>query len=526
MEDTDFAYSDDEGSECPPSKHQRSLGPSPSSSSSPATQILTASDLDSLEATLVDELVEVVHATKDDAFIALTRFGWNLALVQQLWFEDGGSAVRTKAGCCESFIESSNTSLHEKGESATCPICLYDTSSSFLCLTACMHWVCTDCFRSYLSSKILTEGQESVSAKCPSFRCPFVVAPSLISHLLNDSEEDRLVYAKYLDWRRNAFVSANASIRWCPNPTGCGLAVRGPPAGGLRTQCRCEYVFCWECGKEAHAPVSCAFADKWTVKNSSESENVNWIVANTKPCPRCHRPIEKNQGCNHMTCSLRSGGCGTEFCWMCLQKWSSHGSGTGYYSCNLYDSKKGTVAEMERARNNSKTVLARYMFFFGRFMNHQKGGALAVKELATEIPKTIEILHEKFGLSISDLEFLQDALRQVAECRHVLKWTYVYGFYLSEIEGGETKELFEYLQTNLEELTDRLHEYIEKDLGMYVRHGNPEEAEGSASEHPPSSLPENREEAKLKFFEFRSQVSNQCNVTRKFFHKIVSDLAR
>ena len=181
---------------------------------------------------------------------------------------------------------------------------------------------------------------------------------------------------------------------------------------------------------------------------------------------------------------------------------------------------------MERARNNSKTVLARYMFFFGRFMNHQKGGALAVKELATEIPKTIEILHEKFGLSISDLEFLQDALRQVAECRHVLKWTYVYGFYLSEIEGGETKELFEYLQTNLEELTDRLHEYIEKDLGMYVRHGNPEEAEGSASEHPPSSLPENREEAKLKFFEFRSQVSNQCNVTRKFFHKIVSDLAR
>ena len=41
----------------------------------------------------------------------------------------------------------------------------------------------------------------------------------------------------------------------------------------------------------------------WLVKNSAESENLNWILANTKPCPKCHRPIEKNQGCMHMTCS-------------------------------------------------------------------------------------------------------------------------------------------------------------------------------------------------------------------------------
>jgi hypothetical protein len=42
---------------------------------------------------------------------------------------------------------------------------------------------------------------------------------------------------------------------------------------------------------------------KWITKNSAESENLNWILANTKPCPKCHRPIEKNQGCMHMTCS-------------------------------------------------------------------------------------------------------------------------------------------------------------------------------------------------------------------------------
>ena len=33
----------------------------------------------------------------------------------------------------------------------------------------------------------------------------------------------------------------------------------------------------------------------WITKNSAECENLNWILANTKPCPKCHRPIEKNQ---------------------------------------------------------------------------------------------------------------------------------------------------------------------------------------------------------------------------------------
>ena len=34
----------------------------------------------------------------------------------------------------------------------------------------------------------------------------------------------------------------------------------------------------------------------WDAKNNSESENVKWILTNTKPCqnPKCSLPIEKN----------------------------------------------------------------------------------------------------------------------------------------------------------------------------------------------------------------------------------------
>lgn len=48
--------------------------------------------------------------------------------------------------------------------------------------------------------------------------------------------------------------------------------------------------------------VNCETVNKWILKNSAESENLNWILAHTKQCPKCKRPIEKNQGCMHMTC--------------------------------------------------------------------------------------------------------------------------------------------------------------------------------------------------------------------------------
>jgi ariadne-1 len=48
------------------------------------------------------------------------------------------------------------------------------------------------------------------------------------------------------------------------------------------------------CGKEKHAPAYCNVVAKWDKKSSAESENLTWIMANTKPCPKCQRPIEKN----------------------------------------------------------------------------------------------------------------------------------------------------------------------------------------------------------------------------------------
>ena len=117
-----------------------------------------------------------------------------------------------------------------------------------------------------------------------------------------------------------SFVDRNKSMRWCPAPK-CEFIVSAP-VGTLNVKCQgrttaCGCHFCFKCGEEAHQPSSCVELAQWSEKCQNDSETANWILANTKRCPKCNTRIEKNQGCNHMTC--RS--CKYEFCWMCMGDW-------------------------------------------------------------------------------------------------------------------------------------------------------------------------------------------------------------
>lgn len=69
----------------------------------------------------------------------------------------------------------------------------------------------------------------------------------------------------------------------------------------------------------------------------------------------------------------------------------------------------------------------------------------------------------------SDVEFLKTANEQLVECRRVLKYTYVFAFYMDSPQQSMQRERFEHHQEMLERFTENLSELSEKPLAEMDR---------------------------------------------------------
>ena len=111
-----------------------------------------------------------------------------------------------------------------------------------------------------------------------------------------------------------------------------------------------------------------------------------------------------------------------------------------------------TASKAERA----KQELERYLHYYQRYHGH----ADALKHAANtrlQTEKRMGDIQEKEKSSWIDVEFLKQANEQIIECRRVLKYTYVLGFFLED--NTAVKHLFEHQQEMLEKNTEQLHRY-------------------------------------------------------------------
>lgn len=135
-------------------------------------------------------------------------------------------------------------------------------------------------------------------------------------------------------------------------------------------ECKNHHKFCGLCYEEPHIPCSCEekrdFLDlisQMKDKKDEEDEDIakalDCINKTTKFCPNCHTRIEKNEGCNHMTCI----NCKHQFCWLCLGDWSIHGVETGgFYDCNREQEKEkaNRIIRNERLKSTFKYFYSNY----------------------------------------------------------------------------------------------------------------------------------------------------------------------
>jgi len=105
-----------------------------------------------------------------------------------------------------------------------------------------------------------------------------------------------------------------------------------------------------------------------------------------------------------------------------------------------------------------RAALERYLFHFKRYANHERSQQLEAGT-RSRAEGVVKGLLEAGSGSWSDVAFVGAGTEEAIKCRGVLKWTYVLAFYLPE--GHAEKPLFEYLQQELEQRTERLSALLE-----------------------------------------------------------------
>jgi len=380
----------------------------------------------------VAKVVEALNTDEDSALLLLRHFRWNQEDLL-IAFSERHTNIRQLSGISETRAE-----RHAFDAGDIC--CLVCFEAGAVPLLHCNgHECCRDCWSQYLSAAI-EAGSTCVDICCPSPNCCERVQPSLVRQLCPPH-----LVQRYNEFWIQTFVDESATLKWCPGK-GCGRIGCCPELGKFGISCRCGLDWCFNCTNEEHYPLCCDVVQSWFDLDPNEEGYLIWASLHTKKCPRCDRPIETNGGCMHMTCR-KPGGCGYEFCWLCLKDWRGH------KPCNRI------VQEQSAQASGLISQSDRYDHCLSRFNAHAHAQNHALGEQFLRMRELTESIFHNGSDDIKQFEFLIDITMQIADCRRILKWTYVYSFFLSS--DSPSTDLFIFHQGQLEDVVDRLSEVIE-----------------------------------------------------------------
>ncbi|KAM3180738.1 hypothetical protein ACTXT7_015721 [Hymenolepis weldensis] len=303
---------------------------------------------------------------------------------------------------------------------------------------SCGHIFCLECWRAYFDYRI--SSSQASTVECMTANCSVRVPDDFILAVINNPE----TVEKHRRHILNESIEAHPRLRNCTD-THCDrviYALEEPKP--LRVTCdSCNTQFCFACSVEFHAPAQCETIKAWLQKCRDDSSTATYMAAHTKDCPQCGVVIEKNGGCNHMRCAK----CGHEFCWVCLGPWKKHP--VEYYDCSKY--RRSEMTEIETNRTRAREYLQRYLFYYGRWENHERSLRLEERHYK-EIQNLIQSKLQAHEGTWIDWQHLLSAGETLRKCRYTLKYTYPYAYYRPSEENpaSQTFALFEYQQGLLE----------------------------------------------------------------------------
>ncbi|KAF2128575.1 hypothetical protein P153DRAFT_376696 [Dothidotthia symphoricarpi CBS 119687] len=272
-----------------------------------------------------------------------------------------GAVVKTnaeskKATKVTSSPEEKQSTKKERPVQTECLLCATtkNTARSFkvpVDENACKHLeeTCNVCIQKILKMKIVDRQVNEAELACPFGNCNYKLdVPTLKSVVSKASfqEWDAALVKHHLSASEEYIICLKPECGKYFSIEGCKKSRRGKQ----KVECPyCQYELCLSCNRPWHKSGSCS---KALEKENQESEEAIKSMG-AKPCPKCGVNIEKQGGCDHMSCQR----CRHNFCWQCLVAYSAtmiHGQGCSNGTRNIAQEHANWVpANLNLAQVNS-----------------------------------------------------------------------------------------------------------------------------------------------------------------------------
>ncbi|XP_053568749.1 cullin-9 [Bombina bombina] len=358
---------------------------------------------------IVSQVSEMLSVTSDVAQHLLIHCKWNVDLLLQKYTDDSESLL------IASGLEDTESHLPEN-TLPICPVCVNPLSPAesppTLC---CKHYCCKSCWKEYLTTRI--EQNLVLNCTCPTTDCPAQPTSDFIRNIISSKE----VVDKYEKALLRGFVESCSNLTWCTNPQGCDRVLCKEGLGNGAACAKCSWLSCFTCSfPEAHYPASCSHMSQWMddggfyegMTVEAQSKHLTKLIS--KHCPSCQAPIEKNEGCLHMTCAK----CNHGFCWRCLKPWKP--THKDYYNCSAMVSKAARQEKRFQDYNERCTFQHR------------------AKDFAISLRNRLSVLGE--DVPLRTLTLLITSCKVLEQSRKVLGYSCVYSYYNQDSERLDVLE--------------------------------------------------------------------------------------
>ncbi|XP_057296015.1 uncharacterized protein LOC130624965 isoform X2 [Hydractinia symbiolongicarpus] len=208
-------------------------------------------------------------------------------------------------------------------ETKTCPICFDSLSSRSHQLESCGHSYCKECIANMCKHAVKNNNLPIGCAAEDG--CDDLVSIADISKFV----ETKVLVAAALD---KMIVDNKSEYAYCVTPNCCMIYRKSEIPDEEPFQCPiCQQLICTFCSVEYHTNISCA---KHKRGGEEDDDSIQiWLSEPGKDrgiCPKCTAPIERYDGCLHITCSK----CKKHVCWRCKKAYFDRAEHCYDHICN------------------------------------------------------------------------------------------------------------------------------------------------------------------------------------------------